>query len=114
MGIFDIFRRTPRKSLREKQIDKDMPLSEENHNKRVENQGEKIDFSRPVTVEEKEIAASVTAAILAGSSENSYMRVKSVTGIDTDKEIAAAVVAAIVAQDKPTAHFRLHSITRVS
>lgn len=72
-----------------------------------------VDFSCPISDEEREIVSAVAGAILAGDNTDSVFRVKSVTGIDSDKEAAAAVVAAVLSSDRSDTIFRLKSIAEI-
>lgn len=73
----------------------------------------KVDFSRNISAEEKEIVAVISSAIVAEGSQDSKFRVKSITGIDMDKEIAAVIISAVAAGDHPNSNFRLVSIKEI-
>lgn len=113
MGLFDIFRKKKKQADAPQQPLESPLMQAEPPESNQPGPANRLDFTRPISAEEKELAAVVTSAILAGTSEDAYLRVRNVTGIDTDKEIAAAIVAAVAAHDKPESSFRLHSITRV-
>lgn len=72
-----------------------------------------VDFSCPISDEEREMVSAVAGAILAGDNTDSVFRVKSVTGIDSDKEAAAAIVAAVLSSERSDTIFRLKSIAEL-
>jgi len=72
-----------------------------------------VDFSCPVSDEERELVSVAAGAILAGDNADSVFRVKSVAGIDCDKEAAAAVVAAVLSSERSDTLFRLKSIAEI-
>lgn len=73
-----------------------------------------VDFSLPVSEEEKEIVSVIISAIAAEHYSGKKFRINEITRIDTDKEIAAAIVGAIAANDKPNANFVLRKIERIN
>lgn len=113
MGLFDFLRKKPSYPAERQQPEESPVLQAHTGNNGSMVHRSEVDFTRIISDEEREVVAVVTSAVLAGSNESAHMRVRNVTGIDTDKEIAAALVAAIAAHDKPEDSFRLHSITRV-
>ena len=113
MGLFDFLRKKPNYPVERRQPEESPVLQAHTRSDGSPGQRAEVDFARTISDEEREVVAVVTSAVLAGSNESAYMRVRNVTGIDTDKEIAAAIVAAISTHDKPEGSFRLHSITRV-
>lgn len=72
-----------------------------------------VDFSCPISDEERDIVSAAAGAILAGSCSDSTFLVKSVTGIDQDKEAAAAVVAAVMSAERNDNVLCLKSITQL-
>ena len=114
MGLFDFLRKKTNYPEERRQPEESPVLQAHTGSDGSRVHRAEVDFARTISDEEREVAAVVTSAVLAGSNESAYMRVRNVTGIDTDKEIAAAIVAAIAAHDKPEDSFRLHSITRVN
>ena len=74
---------------------------------------ETVDFSLPVSQEDKELVAAIASAILVHDDTDVTVQVKSITGIDLEKEIAAAIIGAIAAGDHPASQFRLKSIARI-
>lgn len=108
MGFFDFFRK-----LLRPEREQEKPLVTSMVPPRDSPPGDTpIDFSRPITQEEKELTAVVAAAALAEAGDNVQYRVHSVTGVDTEKEIAAAIATAVAAGERTEASFRLVSITR--
>lgn len=77
------------------------------------NQLETVDFSRPVSQQDKELVAAIASAILVHDGSDVTVQVKNVTEIDLEKEIAAAIIGAIAAEDHPASQFRLKSIARI-
>ncbi|WP_106450796.1 hypothetical protein [Trichococcus alkaliphilus] len=113
MGLFDFFRKKTSYPAERQQPEESPVLQAHTGSDGSMVRRAEVDFTRTISDKEREVAAVVTAAILSGSNDSAHMRVRKVTGIDTDKEIAAAIVAAIAAHDKFENSFRLHSITRV-
>ena len=74
---------------------------------------ETVDFSLPVSQEDKELVAAIASAILVHNDSDVTVQVKSITEIDLEKEIAAAIIGAIAAGDYPASQFRLNSIARI-
>jgi len=74
---------------------------------------ETVDFSLPVSQEEKELVAAIASAVLVHDDSDVTVQVKSITGIYLEKEIAAAIIGAIAAGDHPASQFRLKSIARI-
>lgn len=74
---------------------------------------ETVDFSLPVSQEDKELVAAIASAILVHDDSDVTVQVKSITEIDLEKEIAAAIIGAIAAGDHPASQFRLKSIARI-
>ena len=73
-----------------------------------------LDFSCPVTDEEREIVSVIASSILAGDRPESTVKVRSITGIDLDKEAAAAIVGAVLSAERSDTVFRLKSITEIT
>ncbi|MGA9519394.1 MAG: hypothetical protein WBV27_11465 [Trichococcus sp.] len=74
---------------------------------------ETVDFSLPVSQEDKELVAAIASAILVHDDSDVTVQVKGITEIDLEKEIAAAIIGAIAAGDHPASQFRLKSIARI-
>ena len=74
---------------------------------------ETVDFSLPVSQEDKELVAAIASAILVNDDSDVTVQVKNITKIDLEKEIAAAIIGAIAAGDHPASQFRLKSIARI-
>ena len=72
-----------------------------------------VDFSLPVSQEDKELVAAIASAILVHDDSDVTVQVKNITEIDLEKEIAAAIIGAIAAGDHPASQFRLKSIARI-
>ena len=73
-----------------------------------------LDFTCPVTDEERETVSVIASSILAGDRPDSIIKVRSVTGIDLDKEAAAAIVGAVLSAERSDTVFRLKSITEIT
>lgn len=108
MGLFDLFK----KKKPELKKDPMKPLEKSTGQEPVK-ESSKVDFTREITEEEKELVAVIASSIAAGSEPDAKFKIKSIQGIDTDKEIAAAIVSAVLAGDRPDSAFRLVSITEV-
>lgn len=113
MGLFNFLRKKNRYPSEGQKLEEGPNLQLLTQNESCLVHRSEVDLTKTISGQERELAAVVTSAILAGTNENAYMCVRNVMGIDTDKEIAAAIVAAVAAHDKPEASFRLTSITRI-
>ncbi|SYZ80145.1 hypothetical protein [Trichococcus shcherbakoviae] len=74
---------------------------------------ETVDFSLPVSQEDKELVAAIASAILVHDDSDVTVQVKGITEIDLEKEIAATIIGAIAAGNHPASQFRLKSIARI-
>lgn len=106
MGLFDLFRKKKPEPVHQEAVSP-APAAPVSAPARV-------DFTREITPEEKELTAVVASAIAAGSYPDASFKIKNIQGIDTDKETAAAIVSAVMAGDQPDSTFRLVSITEMN
>lgn len=73
-----------------------------------------VDFTRPVTEEEKELVSLISGVIASEHYSGKHFRVQHIDGIDTEKEIVSAIVGAVAANDNPHSHFKITSIERIN
>lgn len=106
MSIFDWFKRKDQKEVQ--QIEPVLsPVKTEKIKKGV-------DFTRPVTEEEKELVSLILGVIASEHDSGKHFHVQHIEGIDTEKEIVSAIVGAVAANDNPQSHFKITSIERIN
>lgn len=114
MGFFDWLKRSSRKEERNQETSEPTPTQSQNQSSPATVPRRTVDFTLPVTEEERELISVIVSSIAAGNYSDSTFQITNVTRIDTDKEIAAAIAAAIATENHPDSQFVLKSIERIN
>lgn len=80
----------------------------------TKNMKEGVNFTRPITAEEKELVSLIAGVVASEHDSGKYFYIQNISGIDTEKEIVSAVVGAVATNDNPNTKFKITKIDRVN